>query len=96
MQIDGQLVNGEDLLPVSCGYFETLPTPRDLPQYDTSTKMREDFKNEQLILHYMENPTRILLSVTPQFLLEVISDLKQGKNPVPSGLMAEHFLLLQH
>ena len=32
MQIDGQLVNGEDLLPALCGYFETLATPKDLPQ----------------------------------------------------------------
>ena len=90
LTIDGQLVAGEDLLPALCQYFESLATPKTLPQYDEDVKIREDFKNEQLIRHYSDNPTRILPTVTPQMILEIIRDLKRGKAPDPTGLMAEH------
>ena len=90
MIIDEQLVSGENLLPALKKYFETLASPKNLPQYDANAKERHDIKNEQLVVHYTENPKRILPDITPQVVLEVIGALKKGKAPDPTGLMAEH------
>ena len=92
MYINGEKVDGDNIIEAMTSYFEELTTPKDSPQYDREAKDRADIKNSTLKRQYLENPRRIMPEVTPQMMIEAYSDLNRNKAPDIGGLKVEHLI----
>ena len=92
MVIDNIVRSGDQLPEAMAEYFKALGTRKDLPHYDQQMKERSDTKSDILQQIYKSNPKRIMPTITPQVIMEIITEISRNKSPDPRGIMIEHII----
>ena len=92
MVVNNIVRSGDQLPEAMAEYFKALATPKDLPHYDQQTKERSDTKNNILQQIYKSHPIKIMPTITPQVIMDIITEIRKNKSPDPRGIMIEHII----